>query len=70
MRWNEDRARAAVEGAKRKTVRSYNARLQHCYHKLTQKFKTMMQVENYTQPREYTGSGLENTPIAHQSHLE
>ena len=55
-RWNEDRARAAVEDGDRTTLRCYSARLQHGFDRLTQEFLGQTLVENYTRPGEYTGN--------------
>ncbi|XP_044034236.1 uncharacterized protein LOC122867471 [Siniperca chuatsi] len=55
VRWNENRARASVEGAQRTTLRCYSAQLQHSFNQLTQEFLGLTLVENYTQPGEYTG---------------
>lgn len=38
VRWNENRARAAVEDAQRSPLRCFNARLQHSFNQLTQEF--------------------------------
>ncbi|CAJ1069327.1 hypothetical protein MATL_G00263900 [Xyrichtys novacula] len=54
-RWNENRARAAVENAQRTKLRCYSAQLQHGFNQLTQEFLGVKLVENYTLPREYTG---------------
>ncbi|CAB1441186.1 unnamed protein product [Pleuronectes platessa] len=62
VRWNEDRARAAVAGnARRSTARCYNARLLSSVNRLSKKFMGITLVENFTQPWEYTGEliGLE-----------
>lgn len=65
MRWNENRGRAAVEGAQRSALRTYDAQLQHSFDQLTQRFCKRTLVENYTQPREYTGELSPATPLVH-----
>ncbi|XP_060939446.1 uncharacterized protein LOC133016132 [Limanda limanda] len=56
VRWNEDRARAAVAGgAKFSTARCYDAQLLRSVNRLSQKYMGKTLVENFTQPGEYTG---------------
>ncbi|KAM9341602.1 uncharacterized protein ABDE67_015265 [Symphorus nematophorus] len=61
VRWNENRARAAVKDADRTTLRCYSAQLQHGSEQLTQELLGVTLVETYTRPAEYTGklSGVE-----------
>ncbi|XP_034469710.1 uncharacterized protein LOC117778320 [Hippoglossus hippoglossus] len=55
VRWNEDRARAAVAGEpRRSTARCYSAQLLSGVRRLSQKFMGKTLVENFTQPGEYT----------------
>ncbi|KAG7500103.1 hypothetical protein JOB18_008713 [Solea senegalensis] len=56
VRWNEDRGRAAVEGGQRSALRCYRAQLQHAFNQLAQEVKGLKPVDDYTQPRAYTGT--------------
>ena len=56
-RWNEDRGRAAVEGGPRAALRCYSSRLQHSFNQLAlDSVKGVQLVDDFTQPREYTGT--------------
>ncbi|XP_030196810.1 uncharacterized protein LOC115531596 [Gadus morhua] len=57
-RWNEDRGRAAVEGGPRAALRCYSARLQHSFNELASEVNGVQPVDDFTQPREYTGELL------------
>ncbi|MGH0120698.1 UNVERIFIED_CONTAM: hypothetical protein FKN15_031627 [Acipenser sinensis] len=54
VRWNEDRATAAVEGP-RQILHSYSGSLQHALNRLSQKLLGCSLVEDFTKPGEYTG---------------
>ncbi|KAG7500682.1 hypothetical protein JOB18_025985, partial [Solea senegalensis] len=58
VRWNEDRGRAAVEGGQGAALRCYSAQLQHAFNQLAQEVKGLKPVDDYTQPRAYTGELL------------
>nr|XP_046166284.1 uncharacterized protein LOC124002687 isoform X4 [Oncorhynchus gorbuscha] len=58
MRWNEDRAQAAVEGKNRKPLLSYSGHLQHILNLSSQIVLGKDQVKDYTKPSEYTGELL------------
>ena len=55
-RWNENRGRAAVEGGPRAALRCYSARLQHSFNELASEVNGVQPVDDFTQPREYTGT--------------
>ncbi|CAL8257266.1 unnamed protein product [Arctogadus glacialis] len=57
-RWNENRGRAAVEGGPRAALRCYSARLQHSFNELASEVNGVQPVDDFTQPREYTGELL------------
>ncbi|XP_035390281.1 uncharacterized protein LOC118242582 [Electrophorus electricus] len=54
VRWNEDRAAAAVEGSDPTQV-CYSGQLQHCANQLSQQLLGLQLAEDYTRPGEYTG---------------
>jgi len=54
VRWNENRAAAAVEGREQPLL-SYSGHLQHSLNQLSQLVLGVSLVEDYTAPREYTG---------------
>ncbi|XP_064815580.1 uncharacterized protein LOC135531470 [Oncorhynchus masou masou] len=58
VRWNEDRARAAVEGKNRKPLLSYSGHLQHILNLNSQIVLGKEQVKDYSKPSEYTGELL------------
>ncbi|KAG7524491.1 hypothetical protein JOB18_012650 [Solea senegalensis] len=58
VRWNEDHGREAVEGGQRAALRCYSAQLRHTFNQLAQEVKGVELVDDYTQPREYTGELL------------
>lgn len=58
MRWNEDRAQAAVEGKNRKPLLSYSGYLQHILNLSSKRVLGKEQVKDYTKPSEYTGELL------------
>ncbi|XP_071001312.1 uncharacterized protein [Oncorhynchus clarkii lewisi] len=58
MRWNKDRAQAAVEGKNRKPLLSYSGHLQHILNLSSERVLGKEQVKDYTKPSEYTGELL------------
>ncbi|KAM9492387.1 uncharacterized protein ACWYII_004276 isoform 2-T4 [Salvelinus alpinus] len=58
VRWNEDRAQAAVEGKNRQPLLSYSGHLQHILNLSSQRVLGKEQVKDYTKPSEYTGELL------------
>ncbi|CAL8358269.1 unnamed protein product [Merluccius merluccius] len=57
VRWNENRGRAAVQGGPRAALRCYSAQLQHSFNQLALEVG-VQPVDDFTQPREYTGELL------------
>ncbi|KAJ8289329.1 hypothetical protein GJAV_G00000020 [Gymnothorax javanicus] len=55
VRWNENRARAAVQDAQRTTLRCFSAQLQHGLNQLAEEVLGRKLIEIYTPPGEYTG---------------
>ena len=55
MRWNEDRAKAAVEG-KLSELRSYSGALLHTVNQLSEKVLGKKQVQDFQPPGTYTGT--------------
>ncbi|XP_063078737.1 uncharacterized protein LOC134468795 [Engraulis encrasicolus] len=55
VRWNENRARAAVVGGGLEATRCYSSDLQHNLELATQRLYGCTLVESYTRPSEYTG---------------
>ncbi|XP_042169059.1 uncharacterized protein LOC121843508 [Oncorhynchus tshawytscha] len=58
VRWNEDRAQAAVEGKNRQPLLSYSGHLQHILNLSSQRVLGKEQVKDYSKPSEYTGELL------------
>ncbi|KAM9491824.1 uncharacterized protein ACWYII_003878 [Salvelinus alpinus] len=58
VRWNEDRAQAAVEGKNRQSLLSYSGHLQHILNLGSQRVLGKEQVKDYSKPSEYTGELL------------
>lgn len=63
MRWNEDRAQAAVEGKNRKPLLSYSGHLQHILNLSSERVLGKEQVKDYTKPSEYTGKSSKRINI-------
>ncbi|XP_062340201.1 uncharacterized protein LOC134038681 [Osmerus eperlanus] len=57
VRWNENRAAAAVEGREQPLL-SYSGHLQHSLNQLSQRVLGVSLVKDHTAPREYTGELL------------